>query len=154
MHPCVFDSILQLATFVLNANENSNFEQEVYVVRGWETVFIDGILSPNEDYETYTKMTALDKDVSVGDIAIKRGQALVGCIQRVRVQRVPRRLMDVMFRPKTATAPASQPASNEVKKQASVNHCTQEDQRPFQVGKSAHDHFGRVRYLYTRNEGR
>ena len=136
MHPCVFDSILQLATFVLNANENSNFEQEVYVVRGWETVFIDGILGPNEDYETYTKMTALDKDVAVGDIAIKKGNALVGCIQRVRVQRVPRRLMDVMFRPKATATPASQPTSKELKKQASVNTAPKKTDGPSKLEKA------------------
>lgn len=104
IHPCVFDSILQLATFVLNANENSRFDQEVYVVRGWESVFLDGILTPDDEYETYVKMTARDKDVSVGDIAIMKANSLIGCLKGVRVQRVPRRLMDVMFRPKTDTA--------------------------------------------------
>lgn len=112
LHPCVFDSILQLATFVLNANENSRFDQEVYVVRGWDSVFIDEILTPDKQYETYVKMTARDKDVSAGDIAIMRDNALIGCIKGVRVQRVPRRLMDVMFRPKADSGP-TQTTSNE-----------------------------------------
>lgn len=102
LHPCVFDSILQLATFVLNANENSRFDQEVFVVRGWESVFLDEVLSVDNDYKTYVKMTARDKDSSVGDIAILRDGSLIGCIKGVRVQRVPRRLMDVMFKPKAA----------------------------------------------------
>lgn len=100
LHPCVFDSILQLATFVLNANENSRFDQEVYVVRGWESVFLDDALSVAEKYKTYVKMTARDKDVSMGDIAILKDNSLIGCIKGVRVQRVPRRLMDVMFKSK------------------------------------------------------
>ena len=121
LHPCLFDSILQLATFVLNANENSRFDQEVYVVRGWESVFIDGVLSLEEEYETYGKMTALDKDNSVGDIAVRKGDALIGCIKGVRVQRVPRRLMDVMFRrkPDVATAPPS--SNNNPAVQAEAN---------------------------------
>ena len=101
VHPCVFDSILQLATFVLNANDNSRFDQEVYVIRGWEKVFLDDILTPDKEYETYVKMTARDEDVYVGDIAIMEGSTLIGYIKGVRVQRIPRRLMDVMFRPKT-----------------------------------------------------
>jgi len=106
LHPCVFDSILQLATFVLNANENSRFDQEVYVIRGWDSVFLNEVLSMDDEYKTYVKMTARDKDVSVGDIAITRASSCIGCIKGVRVQRVPRRLMDVMFKPK-ATAPSN-----------------------------------------------
>jgi len=102
LHPCVFDSILQLATFVLNANENSRFDQEVYVIRGWDSVFLDEVLSMDDEYRTYVMMTARDKDVSVGDIAIMRANSCIGCIKGVRVQRVPRRLMDVMFKPKAA----------------------------------------------------
>lgn len=107
VHPCVFDGILSLATFVLNANENSQFHQEVYVVRGWDSVFIDGTLTVDQEYETYVRMVAKDKDVSVGDIAIMKGNSLIGSIRGVRVQRVPRRLMDDMFKPKGAaqTAP-------------------------------------------------
>ena len=106
VHPCVFDSILQLATFVMNANEQSRFDQEVYVVRGWESLFIDGVLKSDEVYETYVKMNAQDKDVAFGDIAIRKGDKLVGCIYGCRVQRVPRRLMDVMFKPKAEPAAA------------------------------------------------
>ncbi len=50
---------------------------EVYVVRGWESLFIDGFLSPNEEYDTYVKMTAQDKDTSLGDITIRKGDQLV-----------------------------------------------------------------------------
>ena len=120
MHPCVFDSILQLATFVLNANETSRFDQEVYVVRGWESLFIDEILTPDSQYETYVKMTARDKDVSVGDIAIMKDNKLIGCIRGVRVQRVPRRLMDVMFRPKADSAPTHKPSNDAIAVKAAV----------------------------------
>ncbi|KAL8738678.1 MAG: hypothetical protein Q9181_000562 [Wetmoreana brouardii] len=121
IHPCVFDSILQLATFVLNANENSRFDLEVYVVRGWQSMFIDGFLRPDEEYETYVKMTAQDKDVSTGDIAIRKGDTWIGCIQGVRVQRVPRRLMDVMFKAKTDTIPAHQPTNDDLAVLSGVN---------------------------------
>lgn len=136
MHPCVFDSILQLATFVMNANENSRFDQEVYVVRGWDTVFIDGILSPDEEYETYVKMVAQDKDVAYGDVAIRKGTALIGCMHGVRVQRVPRRLMDVMFRPKAEPAPAAQPASKVSKKSAEVKQAPQKTAGPSKLDKA------------------
>ena len=110
LHPCVFDAIMQQATFVLNANENSNFDQEVYVVRGFETCFINQSLSDTEVYETYVKMDASNKDNAVGDVVIMKNKNLIGCIRGVRVQRVPRRLMDVMFKPK-ADAGASQKPS-------------------------------------------
>lgn len=112
IHPCTFDSILQLATFVMNANETSRFDQEVYVVRGWESEYLDGVLSPEDEYETYVKMTAQNADVSVGDIVIMKNNNLFGCIKRVRVQRVPRRLMDVMFRPKSDVSAMSMPPSH------------------------------------------
>lgn len=127
VHPCVFDSILQLATFVLNANENSRFDQEVYVVRGWDTVFIDEILSPDAQYETYVQMTARDKDVSTGDISIMKDNTLIGCIKGVRVQRVPRRLMDVMFRPLASShTPSSDTHAAKAEVKAPVANATGE----------------------------
>ncbi|KAG8525581.1 putative secondary metabolism biosynthetic enzyme [Bacidia gigantensis] len=118
VHPCVFDSILQLATFVTNAHENSKFEQEVYVVKGWDNMFIDQRLSLKEQYETYVKMNTSNKEVGVGDILITKGGNLIGCIEGVRVTRVPRRLMDVMFKPKTEAPSARQPAKQNAELQA------------------------------------
>lgn len=135
-HPCVFDSILQLATFVLNANENSRFDLEVYVVRGWDSLFIDGVLSPEEEYETYVKMTAQDKDVSLGDIAIRQGDNLIGCIKGVRVQRVPRRLMDVMFKQKTDVATIVQSANDNLTVQAEANGMRKKIGGPSKLDKS------------------
>lgn len=110
LHPCIFDGILSLATFVLNANDNSQFGQEVYVVRGWDSVFIDGTLTADQEYETYVKMRAKDKDVSLGDIAIMKGNSPIGSFRGVRVQRVPRRLMDVMFKSKADARTTNSPA--------------------------------------------
>ena len=94
---------MSLATFVLNANEHSRFGQEVYVVCGWDSAFIDGTLAADQEYETYVKMVSKDKDFSVGYIAVMKEIVLIGSIRGVRVQRVPRRLMDVMFKPKGDT---------------------------------------------------
>ena len=110
LHPCVFDAIMQQANFVLNANESSRFDQEVYVIRGFETCFINQALSDADEYETYVKMNASDKDNSVGDVVITKNKGLIGCIRGVRVQRVPRRLMDVMFRPKTDVGVGQKPS--------------------------------------------
>lgn len=114
IEPCVFDAILSLATFVMNANESSRFDQEVYVVRGWDSLFLDGTLTSDSVYNTYVKMTAQahDKNSSVGDIAIRKDNVFIGCIKGVRVQLVPRRLMDVMFRPKQEAAKSLPPSSN------------------------------------------
>lgn len=136
IHPCVFDAILSLATFVLNANENSRFDLEVYVVRGWESVFIDGHLSPDEEYETYVKMTAQDKDVSLGDIAIRKDGTLIGCITGVRVQRVPRRLMDVMFRQKPDVATAHLSSNDKPILRTEANEVRKKTGGPSQVDKA------------------
>ena len=136
IHPCTFDSILQLATFVQNANENSRFDLEVYVVRGWESLFIEGPLSPDEEYETYVKMTAQDKDTSIGDIAIRKGDQLVGCIKGVRVQRVPRRLMDVMFKPKPDVATAHPSSNNKLTVQAVSDKIRKKTDGPSKLDKA------------------
>jgi acyl carrier protein/pimeloyl-ACP methyl ester carboxylesterase len=104
VNPCIFDSILQLTTFVMNANDNADFQKEVYVIRGWHSAFLDEDLSKSETYETYVQMSPRDKDLAVGDISILHGGVPLGCIRGVRVQRIPRRLMDVMSRPKTVSA--------------------------------------------------
>ena len=136
VHPCVFDAVLSLATFVLNANENSRFDLEVYVVRGWESLFIDGHLSPDEEYETYVKMTAQDKDVSLGDIAIRKADTLIGCITGVRVQRVPRRLMDVMFKQKPNVATAQLSSNDHLKMQTEANQVRKKTGGPSKVDKA------------------
>lgn len=135
MHPCVFDSILQLATFVMNANENSRFDQEVYVVRGWDSLFLEGVLSHDNVYEAYVKMTAQDKNSSVGDIVIRQDNVLIGCIQGVRVQLVPRRLMDVMFRPKQDVV-KSQPSSNTFAAEPQVNAARKKTSEPSKLDKA------------------
>ena len=136
IHPCVFDSILQLATFVLNANENSRFYLEVYVVRGCECLFLDGFSSPDEVYETYVKMTPQDKDTSLGDIAIKKDDTLIGCIKGVRVQRVPRRLMDVMFRKKPYVATAHPSLNKDLTVQAEANEVRKKTGGPSTLDKA------------------
>ena len=136
IHPCVFDSILQLATFVMNANDKSRFDLEVYVVRGWDSMFLDGLLSPDEEYETYVKMAARDKDVSVGDIAIRKADTLVGCIEGVRVQRVPRRLMDVMFKQKPDAVPAHPPSNIDLTLQVEVNGSHNKTNGPSKLDKA------------------
>ena len=112
LHPCAFDAIMQIATFVLNANENARFDQEVYVVRGFESLFINQALSDAEEYETFVKMSASDKENAVGDVVILKEKKLIGCINGVRVQRVPRRLMDVMFRPKADVGTNQKPSKS------------------------------------------
>ena len=135
IHPCVFDSILQLATFVMNASEQSRFDLEVYVVRGWESLFIDGLLRPEETYETYVKMVTQDKDISYGDIAIRKDDTLVGCIYGVRVQRVPRRLMDVMFRQKPDVAASHASSNNNLTLEAEANEMRKKTGGPSKLDK-------------------
>ena len=138
INPCVFDSILSLATFVMNANESSKFEQEVYVVRSWDSLFIDGILTPDEVYETYVKMTvtAQDKNSSKGDIEIRKDSNLIGCIKGVRVQLVPRRLMDVMFRSKQDAVTPQLPSNNASAVKAQVNGVREKTSGPSKLDKA------------------
>lgn len=135
-NPCTFDAILSLATFVMNANENSRFDQEVYVVRGWDSLFLDGILTSDNVYETYVKMTAQDKNSSVGDIAIRKDNILIGCIKGVRVQLVPRRLMDVMFRPKQDVVKSHPPSNNTSAVEAKVNEVHKKTSGPSKLDKA------------------
>lgn len=120
LHPCIFDSIMQLAAFALNANESSRFDQEVYVVRGWDSLFFDSPVTLDDKYETYVKMTAQGKGVFTGDIAVMKDNNLVGCVRGARVSRVPRRLMDVMFRPKSDSAPIHTPSDDTAAVKAEV----------------------------------
>lgn len=97
IHPCVLDNILQVATFVMNANEHARFDEEVYVIRGWESAFLEEDLNEGHQYESYVKMNRISEDVATGDILVTRDGDPMGLITGVRAQRVPRRLMDIMF---------------------------------------------------------
>jgi iterative type I PKS product template protein len=143
LDPCMFDGVLSLATFVLNANDSSQFDKEVYVVRGWDSVFLDRTLTADQEYETYVRMVAKDKDTSVGDIAITHKNTLIGSIRGVRVQRVPRRLMDAMFKPKGAsqapqasTVTRAAPAPKPVVKEAPVYKAPTPAPKPVDSGKT------------------
>lgn len=73
-HPAYVDSITQVAGFAMNANDDTDISEQVFVNHGWESFQVYQPLVKSKAYEVYTKMTR-DKsgDLVHGDTIVLDG---------------------------------------------------------------------------------
>lgn len=86
LHPAFIDVLSQSAGFVMNANENSNLEQEVFVNHGWSSFRLYEQLSEAKKYETYVKMTAAENKEWRGDLIVLDGERPVASYKGITVR--------------------------------------------------------------------
>lgn len=86
LHPAFIDVLSQSAGFVMNANENSNLEQEVFVNHGWSSFQLYEQLSEAKKYTTYVKMTAAENKEWRGDLIVLDGERPVASYKGITVR--------------------------------------------------------------------
>lgn len=76
-HPALIDALSQSAGFVMNANDSSNLEEEVFVNHGWKNFQLFERVSDDKHYDTYVKMVESDRNTWVGDVLVFDGPKIV-----------------------------------------------------------------------------
>lgn len=102
--PYWIDSLAHLSGFVMNGNENINYQEAVYISHGWESMRFAKKLVPGGQYQTYVRMLPVDKPIFGGDVWILHEGEIVGVIEDLRFQRVPRSILGMLLPPIRANA--------------------------------------------------
>ncbi|KAL4944988.1 hypothetical protein BDV06DRAFT_209856 [Aspergillus oleicola] len=91
-HPAYVDAITQVGGFAMNANDNTDIQQEVYVNHGWDSFQVYQPLVKGKSYDVYCKM-ARDKtgDLVHGDTIVLDGDVVVAFFKGLSLRSVPRR---------------------------------------------------------------
>ena len=84
-NPAYIDALSQSAGFVMNANDKSNLNLEVFVNHGWSSFQLFEDLSPNKYYETHVAMLESFGKLWKGDILVLDGDKVVAIFEGIAV---------------------------------------------------------------------
>ncbi|KAF2204098.1 ketoacyl-synt-domain-containing protein [Delitschia confertaspora ATCC 74209] len=118
--PYWIDSLAHLSGFIVNASDNVDSDNSVYISHGWGSIKISKQLSVDCKYRSYVRMQPAPGNISVGDVYIMEGEEVIGLVTGLKFQNIPRRALNIMLPPvgqKGAVKPAasvSKPAPTKV----------------------------------------
>lgn len=84
-NPAAVDGLTQSAGFVMNANNKTKLETDVFVNHGWADFQLFEHIRDDCQYSTHVKMRQGEEQLWTGDIAIFQGERAVGFVQGVKV---------------------------------------------------------------------
>lgn len=84
-NPAYIDALSQSAGFVMNANDRSNLEVEVFVNHGWSAFQLFEKLSPLKTYQTHVVMVEQKGKMWTGDILVLDEDRIVASFEGIAV---------------------------------------------------------------------
>ncbi|KAF1952293.1 polyketide synthetase [Byssothecium circinans] len=109
VNPGAVDGLTQSGGFVMNANERTKLETDVFVNHGWNEFQLFERIRDDCQYSTHVRMTPGEEQLWSGDISIFSGDRAVGVVKGIRIQGIPRRLL------KFVLSQAAKPPKSKVK---------------------------------------
>ncbi|KAF2399928.1 polyketide synthase-like protein [Trichodelitschia bisporula] len=119
--PYWIDSLAHLSGFIVNASDLIDSTESVYISHGWGSIRISRPLSADKEYRSYVRMLPAPGNISVGDVYIFEGEDIIGVVEGLKFQNVPRRALNAMVPPpkkgvqaapaRPAALPATQPVA-------------------------------------------
>lgn len=109
LSPYWIDSIAHLSGFVLNSNSALDSKNHVFISHGWESMRFAVPLSADKKYRAYVKMQPVaSSTMMAGDVYLFEEETVVGLIEGLKFQQIPRKLLDHLLPPGKAqlVAPA------------------------------------------------
>lgn len=103
--PYWLDSLMHITGFVMNSNDTLNHRETVYIAHGWEALRIVGPLLSDRNYQSYVKMFPESNNTAAGNVWILCDGKIVGLVENVQFQRIPRTVLDLLLSP-TSTKPS------------------------------------------------
>ncbi|KAH8690471.1 beta-ketoacyl synthase [Talaromyces proteolyticus] len=95
--PYWIDALLHISGFVLNANDSVDHEEAAYISHGWETLRFAKAFNPSGNYKTYVRMLPGEKKMMEGNVWILCDEQVVGLVENIRFQRVPRTVLNILL---------------------------------------------------------
>jgi iterative type I PKS product template protein len=105
--PYWIDSLAHISGFIVNASDVVDSSESVYISHGWGSIRISKPLSADKEYRSYVRMQPAPGNISVGDVYIFEGEDIIGVVNGLKFQNIPRRALNIMVPPmKKGAAPA------------------------------------------------
>ncbi|KAL9119419.1 MAG: hypothetical protein Q9187_004027 [Circinaria calcarea] len=95
--PYWIDSLVHLAGFIMNASDAVDSRNAVYISYGWGTMRIAETIDPKKPYHVHVKMQPFGKTMFAGDATIFQGQNMIGLVEDLKFQQVPRSLLNTLL---------------------------------------------------------
>ena len=109
MAPYTIDSIGHLAGFIMNGSWGHDAKNQVFISHGWESMRLPYTLEPGKQYHSWVKMQSDDGEKTfAGDVYLfDDSKKIIGLIEGLKFQAIPRRVLDTFIPPagKAAAAP-------------------------------------------------
>lgn len=96
-HPAIIDALSQSCGFVMNCNDGSDLDVEVFMNHGWGSFQIYEDMDFGKAYTTYTRMYEGKDRIWHGDVAVFDGDKIVASFQKLAIQGAPRRVLQVIL---------------------------------------------------------
>ncbi|KAL8801213.1 MAG: hypothetical protein Q9182_004607 [Xanthomendoza sp. 2 TL-2023] len=108
-NPYWIDSIGHLSGFVVNVREALGDKAQVFISHGWEAMCFARPLSKDKVYRTYVKMQPIGGKVMAGDVVLFEEDEIIGIIDGLKFQAIPRTLLNTFLPPPGATVSKAEP---------------------------------------------
>jgi iron transport multicopper oxidase len=95
--PFWIDSFVHLAGFIMNAIDVIDSHNAVYISHGWGAMRFAETIDPRKPYRVHVKMQPLGKTMFAGDATIFQDQKMVGLVEDLKFQQVPRSLLNTLL---------------------------------------------------------
>ncbi|KAL9596553.1 MAG: hypothetical protein Q9219_005731 [cf. Caloplaca sp. 3 TL-2023] len=109
-NPYWIDSIGHISGFVVNVKEALGDKAQVFVSHGWESMCFARPLSKDKVYRSYVKMQSVGGKMMAGDVILFDGDEIVGFVDGLKFQAIPRSLLNTFLPPPGGTTSKSVPA--------------------------------------------
>ena len=84
-HPAIIDSLSQSCGFVMNCNDSTDLDKEVFMNHGWGSFQIFEPISLEKEYTTYTRMVEGVDKLWHGDVIVFEGDRVVAYFGQLAV---------------------------------------------------------------------
>lgn len=128
--PYWIDSLAHISGFIVNASDLVDSDTSVYISHGWSSIRISRTLSADKKYRSYVRMQPAPGNVSVGDVYIFEGDEIIGVVNGLKFQNIPRRALNVMLPPKGAAKAAPVRAATSTTKALTGTAVTTQSKTP------------------------
>ncbi|KAL8840310.1 MAG: hypothetical protein Q9170_001394 [Blastenia crenularia] len=110
-NPYWIDSVGHISGFVVNVKEALGDKAQVFVSHGWESMCFARPLSKDKIYRSYVKMQPVGGKVMAGDVFLFEGDEIVGVIDGLKFQAIPRTLLNTFLPPPGGAISKSVPST-------------------------------------------
>ncbi|KAL8700830.1 MAG: hypothetical protein Q9224_000778 [Gallowayella concinna] len=102
-NPYWIDSIGHLSGLVVNVREALGDKAQVFISHGWEAMCFARPLSKDKVYRSYVKMQPIGGKVMAGDVVLFEEDEIIGVIDGLKFQAIPRTLLNSFLPPPGGT---------------------------------------------------